>query len=293
MAVRERIESGWARHAGAPAEVYADVVGAVADADPGELPMVAGLLFHVGAEHLGRFDDVYTALLPLAGRCEDPAGNASLQRSLAAARLCLGDEAGASRHEEAAGGDPRVTKGMVRALAASALVGQRKVGEAGRLFDEALALASESEGLARSIAITGNNVAAGLEEVAGRTPAESDLMLRAAEAARKYWEIAGTWINVERAEYRLAMTRLARGEPDAALVHASKVVEITGQHGSEAGEMFFGHEALARAYAARGDRDLAKAHRDECAGWLAQVKHEGFAAFCAESLQKLDSALSK
>ena len=35
---------------------------------------------------------------------------------------------------------------------------------------------------------------------------------RTALAARRYWEIAGTWTNVERAEYRLAMTHVALGE---------------------------------------------------------------------------------
>src|SRR5581483_5972026 len=143
---------------------------------------------------------------------------------------CKGDTLAQELCEEAArtGGDVPVAsdKARVLAVAAAALAGQKRTKEAIRDWKLALELAQygpkKTDPAARALAVTGNNLASALEEQADRTADERALMLEAAKAARRFWEIAGGWQEVERAEYRLCMSHLKAGEPSIALEHASK-----------------------------------------------------------------------
>jgi L-rhamnose isomerase len=69
-------------------------------------------------------------------------------------------------------------------------------------------------------------------------------MIKAATVARKFWELAGTWKEVERAEYRLAYSHKKAQQLDKALAHASTCIEIIVKNGSDPFELFFGYEAL-------------------------------------------------
>lgn len=60
----------------------------------------------------------------------------------------------------------------------------------------------------RALAVTGNNLACTLEEKNHRSLQETELMILASRTARKYWELAGGWLEISRAEYRLAMNYL-------------------------------------------------------------------------------------
>ena len=110
----------------------------------------------------------------------------------------------------------------VTALAAANLA-ERDTPRASVLFGAALAEA-ERAGLDaadptnRALAVTANNLACTLEEKTRRSPAERALMTTAARAARRFWALAGTWLETERAEYRLAMTWLQAAQ-DAQAAH--------------------------------------------------------------------------
>ena len=95
-------------------------------------------------------------------------------------------------------------------------------------------------------------------------------MIAAAQAARRYWERAGGWTEVELAEYRLAMTWLQAGEAARALPHAQRCLQICMDNDAPAFERFFAWEALARVQRAVGD-----------ASALAQAQIEAEAAFAA------------
>ena len=88
--------------------------------------------------------------------------------------------------------------------------------------------------------------------------------------ARRFWALAGTWLETERAEYRLAMTWLQAGDPALARHHAQQCLAIVQANGSVPLERFFASEALALAEAADGN---AAGH----AAALAQAR-EAFAA---------------
>ena len=79
-------------------------------------------------------------------------------------------------------------------------------------------------------------------------------MLHAAALGRRCWGLAGTWLETERAEYRLAMAGLAAGDAERARAHAQACLAIVdAQPEPSPFERFFGCEALALAASAQGD----------------------------------------
>lgn len=134
-------------------------------------------------------------------------------------------------------------------ITASALVSLGDLSRASDYLDNAQKLASDGlskdDPANRSLAITGNNLASALEEKKQRSKEETELMLMAAHMGRKYWEIAGGWMEVERAEYRLASSYLHAGNPEIALTHINKCLEIIEANGNDPIEVLFGNEMLA------------------------------------------------
>lgn len=236
----------WRRHAGEAEAVWAGAVSMAARCDGAEVPAVVALLVHVGAEHLRRDADVSAALDAVERRF---AGNPAVARArLALAAVADGsigvlsalspeDEARAASVVAGLAGD----RGL-DALAAAAVA---------RMTQLAGKLPSSGDAL-RAVASAGNNLAVVLEQRASRTP-EADGALRAAALlARTTWERAGTWVEVERAEYRLAMTHLALGDPQAAVAHAETCLAMCRGNGGDPGELAFACAAVGRACAAAG-----------------------------------------
>ena len=116
--------------------------------------------------------------------------------------------------------------------------------------------------------------------------AETELMLLAAKTGRRYWEVAGTWLEVERAEYRLAMSLLAAGHPKAALVQAKLCVAICEDHGVIPYDHFFGWVATATASYRSGDPLNAKLAYDKAASLIDRMKPE-VQPDCRAALAKL------
>lgn len=281
------VEQGWADHDKDSAGVLERTVQAIPRIeDAKHLPAVAALLVHVAGEHLGRWGDGLAALdrlaaLPVHGPASPEAQ--ALLRSRAALLLGSGDRAAAedciARAHPAVPTLPAAsTRVRVLAVAASALAGQRRVDDAIALFEEALSLASygpdKADPASRALAVTGNNLAASLEEKTGRSAAEDRLLELAAKTGRRYWEVAGTWLETERAEYRLCMTYVALGRSKDALDHATLCLALCEKNGADAAELFFAHEALAKASKARMKELLTKVE-------------ESMKNYCEETLAKL------
>jgi hypothetical protein len=138
----------------------------------------------------------------------------------------------------------------------------------------------------RALAVTGNNLACTLEEMPERSTAQRQLMIEAAQAARKHWELAGTWKEVAWAEYRLAMTWLKAESGAQALTHARAFQDLVLAKEAPAVEQFFAAQALALCARAVGDE----------AGWTeaqAQAERafsgleESDRAWCRPSLEAL------
>jgi hypothetical protein len=255
MTFDDFLERAWADHAGHPIAVAERLHdrGVTLATTPQQVSALAHLAHHVMGEHLGRWQDGIALQQRLAAL---PAGQAdamvvqTLRRFIASLALA----AGAQDLRAGLGDSERI---RITALAAASLAGH-DAARALVLLQQALAEARDA-GLpdddphARALAVAGNNLACTLEEKAARTPAERELMILAAQTARHYWAMAGTWLETERAEYRLAMTWLKAGDAAQARCHAAACLAIVDTRDAPALERFFAWEALALVERATGD----------------------------------------
>lgn len=279
------IDQAWTEHGDAPE--------AVADRLPSALPHLgtparasayAALVAHVLGEHLGRWTDALALLdaaAPIAAA--DATARESLARQAAALRWSAGDAA-------ALAGLPPDHRVAALALAASMLGGRGDLGRAIAAWDDAEAAAAaglpEGSPAPRALAVGGNNIAASLQERPDRNASETAGMLRAAEGALRWWRVAGTWLQEERAWWRLANCRRLAGDAAGAVEAARRGLAVCTANDAPPFERFFLHVAEALAQAARGDEAARGAARDAALAAHAQVADDE-RAWCASDLEQL------
>jgi tetratricopeptide (TPR) repeat protein len=254
MAIDSFLEAAWNDHADHPQAVADRIAASLQMVQAaGDVPPFVRLLAHVYGEHLGEWQrgcELLDALRATLGFDASEAATTLLDRNIAALRFAGGD---------ACALDPLSAEDRVCALAiaASALAGRGDLDRAIVAFDRALALgrAGLPPGSAaiRALAVGGNNLAVTLEDKRDRSALETRAMVAAAEAGVTYWIQAGTWLEEERAEYRLARSLLQAGEPHAAVEHATRCMAICESHDAAPLERFFAHAALAMAQRAAGN----------------------------------------
>ena len=304
MTLEEFVATGWSEHGEDAEGVFARMPEGVAlVTEPKHVGPLTGLLVHVAAEHLGKYDEGLALLDRLEKRPVVKAGSEearAVARSKATLHLARGDRksADALLARSAEGSRFPAASDRVRALAVagSALAAFGKAKEGAALLEEALAAASygptKDDPAARALAVTGNNLAVEFETRATRTPAETEVMLKAAEVGRRWWGVVGTWAEVAQADYRLAMSHVAAGKAREALAHAQKALQGVEANGNDPGAAFSPREALARARLAGGDRAGAKRERDVAAALLPKISDADTRSYCEADLTSLDSALS-
>jgi hypothetical protein len=140
----------------------------------------------------------------------------------------------------------------------------------------------------RALAVMGNNLAAVLEGKSERDAMQTAAMLRAAEAGLKYWKLSGTWLEEERAEYRLARSQLQAGKARDAVAGAHRCIAVCRRNGAPSFEQFFGFAVLALAQRSAGDREESKANRAEAMRQLEQVPIEE-RVWCGAELAELSA----
>ena len=266
------IESAWNDHGDRPAEVadrIAASTGLVATAD--RIAPYARLATHVYGEHLGEWERgvrLLESLRALPAYDAGPAAEGAIARGIGALRYAEGD---------ASAVDSLVLDERIAAIAtaSAALAGRGDHGRAIAALERALALGEsglpDGSPALRAIAVAGNNLASALEEKTERDAAQTRGMVAAAEAALRYWMRAGTWLEVERAHYRLARSLLGAGRPRDAAASARRCLDVCVAHEAPAFERFFGHAALAAALRASGDAAAFEAARLDVLHWYDQV----------------------
>ena len=279
----EFVDRCWDDHASDPVGVAArmgDVLSLVRD--PGGAVMVSMLVHHVFGEHLGRWEQGIGMLERLAALAAGGESEAiAIGRCRSSLRLCAG--LGDDRAGMMSGDACRVT-----AMAACAL-GQFDSVRSSRYMEEAATAADRlprDDPAIRVVASFANNLAGSLQEKKDPSESEQRLMLRSAELARKYWELAGTWKEVERAEYRLAVCSVAAGNGGRALEHANQCTEIVRNNGSEPLEVFFAAEARALASRMVGNDDLFEQALDEAESSYGRID-QADQPWCLPTLAKL------
>jgi hypothetical protein len=269
------IETAWSDHGEQPQEVADRLAASLHRVQTAEhVPPFARLVVHVFGEHLGQWRggvDVLESLRRLPAFAGSATAAGAVTRSIAALR-----HAGGERNAmEGLAPDDQVS---ALATAASALCGRMGFKRAIAAYSEALELArgglpAGSPAL-RALAVGGNNLAAALEEKKDRDASETRGMIVAAQGGLHYWKLAGTWLEEERALYRLARSQLQAGEPGAAIRSAERCIAVCRQHSAPAFEQFFGYEALAMAQRAAGDAEAFAASRGSALELVAQVPAE-------------------
>jgi hypothetical protein len=285
------LAQAWDEHATDPegvlARLQADAASLLHTA--ARRPALLHLAHHVCGEHLARWQDGISLLQRLSAL---PADQADGTRDAAAQRcitsLALAGGLGDSRAGLSASDQIRVT-----AMAAASLAAH-DASRASVLLQEALAqfdAASlpDSDACVRALAVGSNNLAATLEERPQRNAEEVALMLLAARSARRFWALAGGWLEVERAEYRLAMSWLRAGSARQARVHAQQclaLVQAQPEPGAPALEHFFAWEAVGKAEHAAGNPRAQTQALQEAQAWFDKLDASD-AGWCRASLEAL------
>jgi hypothetical protein len=281
------LETAWNDHGDSPHEVADRLASSLHVVETAEhIPPFARLVTHVYGEHLGQWDRGI-ALLESLRRLPASAGSAAaagaLGRNIATLRYAGGD----TSVLESLSAEDRIS---VLALAASAFSGQNGMKRAIAAYAEALALAEaglppQSPAL-RALAVGGNNLAAALEDKTDRDEAETKGMIVAANGGLTYWKRAGTWLEEERAEYRLTRSLLQAGRPREAIASARRCIDVCTRNDAPAIETFFGYVVLALAQRADGDSEGFAASRRHALALHEQVP-EDEKRWCQSDLAEL------
>lgn len=281
------LETAWADHGDRPQEV-ADRLATSLElvATPRDFAPFVRLLTHVYGEHLGQWQagiELLLSLQRLPAFDGSPAAAGPTARGVATLRYASGDHAALL----ALSVEDRV---HALAVASSMFAARNETGPAIAAYTEALGsaeagLPSGSPAI-RALAIGGNNLAATLEALPQHAPVEAQAMLAAAEAGLKYWTQAGTWLEEERAEYRLARCLLKAGAPAAAITSARRCVDLCERNGAPPFELFFGYAVLALAHRAADDAPAYGACRETAMDCFARVS-EDERKWCEKEVKEL------
>ena len=260
MAFDAFMQQAWADHADRPAEVAVRLrTQTPAPATPDQLSALVRLVVHLCGEHLGAFDDGRWRLAALAPHPLADAGVQSALRvgtaSLTLAQSGHADRAGFTVEEQV----------RTEAAAAAICVGRGQTERAMSLLraarDRLAALPNASAAMHRPLAVACNNMAWELHDRgSARSRQDTAVMLDIAAASRLHWSRAGTWLEVERADYALALCHLSADKPDAALACADACLAACTRNEAPVMDHFLAHEALARVHGARGDRAALVQH---------------------------------
>ncbi|MDE0895131.1 MAG: hypothetical protein OSB10_00940 [Planctomycetota bacterium] len=300
--ITDWIQTAWSDHAGDPEAVMnRSDKGMALVTEAKDLAPLATLIAHVAANHLGRYEDGLAFMDKLSALDVFAAGDPdsmTVTRCKAILHMCLGNDEKATAFEDA--GHPAElprasTSVRVRMAVASALGEQGQPERSRALYKEAIALASygpkEGDPAASALAMNSNNMACDLEERENRSAEDDALLELASKTARIYWEIAGSWVQIKLAEYRLAMTFIALGNGELATEHANLALAICEDNFGSDEDFFFPYEALARARFCEGDKDGANEARDKMANALEEAS-DGNRDWFTGSLADLDKHLA-
>ena len=269
------LQQCWADHAERPADVAERLRSGLPPAtSAAQLSALVRVVVHVCGEHLGAFDDARGRLTALAAHpLADAVVHSALRvgtTSLALADADVAEPIGLSLEEH------------IRSEAAAAAIslGRQHTARAMTLLAAARRRLAEwpdaGAAVHRPLAVACNNMAWELHDRGlARSADDSAAMLELAAASRLHWSHAGGWLEVQRADYALALCHLSAGLPREALAFATQGLAGCNSNEAPAFEHFHAHEALARVQHALGD-----AH--------ARASHSGAAAQAFERLDEQD-----
>lgn len=293
MTLTDFVADGWRDHGDQAEAVAARIAESLhLVAAPADVAPFVRLLTHVYGEHLGEWQRGVELLesIQRSPACDGTAlALGPIERGIAMLRIASGDDAAAAPLAPA-------DRAYAFAVAADAVAVRGDLPRGLELFDRALAevpadVANDHAAVC-ALAISGNNLSAALETRDTLDARESDAMVKAAEAGLRYWTLAGTWLEEERAEYQLARCLLKAGRLVAAREHIDRCIAICGQNDAPAFERFFGHAVRAIVARAEGDGAAFEDHRRAALERYALVPDDE-RSWCERERSELEESLDR
>jgi hypothetical protein len=143
--------------------------------------------------------------------------------------------------------------------------------------------------LATPIAAALNNTVSAILEREDADPADAAVrrvLVEGAEAARRAWRAAGTWVNFERADYLVALCRNKIGDWEAARDAAQSGLDTITANGTEDVDRAFLLLELGRAWRGLGD----EAQREEARAAAKGIAAGFEAAWLTEWFERMAAA---
>lgn len=106
----------------------------------------------------------------------------------------------------------------------------------------------------KKFAIELNNLVWNLLGKKERTHEDNEKMIHAAHASCYHWGEIGEPINLQRGEWMISHIYAILNRPEAALYHARECMELTEKHKFVDFDLAYAYEAMARAFAAAGEK---------------------------------------
>lgn len=290
--MRVWLDQALERHAEAPEAVAAELAqhatSLPADAAGAELIALAE---HVWLGHLADAAGLRAFVDQLPADLHNAEATAPVLQRLAWALACLADQPEPELLALPALPDAQRWRALQNVVLAMALQGRCEAANALLLRDEGKASSHGNAPAGRAFAASANNIASHLCAGPRGDAARDALMLTAAAMSRRAWGHAGGALQVERAEYRLALCHAVLDQGAAALRHAQQCLLICQAEGSDPVELFFAQEAIARAHLAGANADAAAGARLQTQALLPGISEaDGLRAWCAAALETLPTA---
>ncbi|MEQ1566839.1 MAG: hypothetical protein ABMA64_14450 [Myxococcota bacterium] len=271
----EEIHRAWSDHGDDPSGVAERLAFLVEELDVEHTSKVALLIVHVVGEHLGQFERGLAMVDRLAHRARSATDGGGLvltseaiDRALALFRLCVGDTEGVEALLAQFGSRRQGQEAWIYALAAGAVSAHGRIDDAVGWLQRAASLAfsvPDSDPAVRVLATVSHDVACRFEVLSNPESGEATLLRTASQFARVFWERGGTWLEVERAEHRLARTCLALNERMGAVAHAEACVALCRANAAPEAELRAALSVLSESREVAGDAPGAAAARSEAA----------------------------
>lgn len=248
MTFKEYIEKSWAEHEKQTDQVvlsYEQGISLIQSED--ELLGLSRLVSHIASDHNFKFN---AATVTLQKLFDHPLATAQ-KAKLALTRLLVTLKYMADQTEDISNFSLS-DRTIIFASTAASLLLQKNFDKAKMLLNNAIAashsLKENSDPAFKTLAMCTNNMAAALSEKNILTPQEESLMIETAQYARNFWEKAGTWLNVERAEYYLSKYFRKIVDLENAERHGYLCLEICEKEKADPVELFFAHQSLALVF---------------------------------------------
>ena len=119
-----------------------------------------------------------------------------------------------------------------------------------------------------------------------RTPQDDTRMVFFAHASLYHWLLSPEFkpVNEQRGEWLISRVYAVLGKGELALEHAEKCLALTEEHGFVDFDRAYAYEAMARAYAALGNKEQAKKYYDLAVQAGKEIKNEEDKKYFASDL---------